>query len=204
MSKTTLIGIFAVLLMLPIFYLAMDEIVPEAQSFSFRGQSITPVHEANGLVTVPTVEEDEKGATIHAVFKPAFLEKMAGVKSPNPLGLDIVIDGIADNVRSCTPQGRIPDKASFEVAKSCATADFASWKVEKKGALLVDPMQQMIVLGAIGNNQVHVYHNNMIARYTSPDMIQSDRKREACIVRVMLDHLVGAKLETDKNCAAVP
>ncbi len=204
MSRTTLIGIVALLFALPIFYVAMNVFMPQVPLHSFRGLVITPVHEANGQVTVPTIEEDEKGATMHATFKPAFLEKMAGVKSPNPAGLDITVDGISDDVRSCDAEGKIPAKASFAVAESCAAADFENWKTEKKGGLLVDPQQQLIVFGATSNNLARVYYNNLIATYTSPDMTQSDRKREACIARVMLDHLVGAKPASAVNCAAAP
>jgi hypothetical protein len=204
MNSRAVIGIIALLVMLPVLYLVFDQLIPEVPEYSFRGHLITPVHEANGQVTVPTVEEDEKGATLHATFKPAFLEKMSGVKPPNPNGLDITVDGVDDNTRTCTEQGKIPAKASFTVAKNCAAADFAAWKSEKKGALLVDPEQHIIVFGASGNNLVRAYHDDMIATYTSPDMIQSDRKKEACTVRMMLDHLIGKKPEEGANCATAP
>jgi hypothetical protein len=204
MSKTTLIGMLVLIAMLPMLYIGMYEIWPDEPIYTFRGQSIRQIHEANGKLTIPTVEEDEKGATMHATLKPAFIEKMSGVKSPNPSGLDMIIDGVADYVRTCTPQGKIPDKASFDFAKNCAAADFAAWKAEKKTAVFIDPQQQMIVLGASGNNLARVYYKNMIATYTSPDMTQSDRKREACIVRSMLDHLLGIDPPDALNCAPAP
>jgi hypothetical protein len=202
MNSRAVIGIIALLISLPLLYLLFDQLIPEVPEYSFRGHLITPLHEANGQVTVPTVEEDEKGATMHATFKPAFLEKMTGVKPPNPEGLDIIVDGVDDNTRSCTEQGKIPGKAGFEIAKNCAEADFAAWKTDKKGALLVDPEQHIIVFGASGKNIVRSYHNNMVATYTSPDMIQSDRKKEACSVRMMLDHLIGKAPEEGVNCSS--
>jgi hypothetical protein len=68
--------------------------------------------------------------------------------------------------------------------------------------LFVDPEQKLIVFGASGNNLARVYHNGMVATYVSPDMVQSDRKREACLVSTMLDNMIGFPVEA-AACAAI-
>jgi hypothetical protein len=202
MNRNTVIGLVVVIALLPLAYIFINVVFPDEPRHIFRGHSITPVLEAYGKVTVPTEEEDAKGATLHGVFKPVFLEKASGVKSPNPNDLDIMVDAVVEDVGGCTAQGMIPDKARFDVAKTCATAAFAAWKAERKAAPIVEEQQRMIVFGATGNNLVRLYHNDLIATYSSPDMVQSDRKKEACIVRKLLDHLIGAKPDPDANCAA--
>ncbi len=203
MNRNTVIGLVGVIAVLPLFYVLDNALFPAGPEYGFRGHAITPVSEANGTVTVPTLEEDAKGATLHAVFKPAFLEKMAGAKPPNPNGLDMTVDNSSDTVGACTQDGKIPAHAGFTIAKSCAESDFAAWKMDKKGAVVVDPTLQMIVFGATGNNLVRVYHNGLIATYVSPDMVQTDRKKEACIAGIMLDHLMGAKPNPDANCSTL-
>ncbi len=202
MNRNTVIGLVAVIILMPLVYIFASFVFPDEPQYGFRGYNIRPVHPANGVVTVPTIEEDAKGATLHATFKPAFLEKMGGVKAPNPNGLDMTVDSIDDNVRACGEGGAIPSKAGFAIAKTCAEADFAAWKAEKKAALIVDAQQNMIVFGASNNNQVKLYHKNLVATYISPDMVQSDRKKEACIVRITLDHLIGIDQSADVNCAS--
>jgi hypothetical protein len=202
-NRNTVIGLVGLIAVLPLIYVIDNALFPVGPEYGFRGRAISPVTEANGIVTVPTLEDDAKGAMLHAVFKPAFLEKLAGAKPPNPSGLDLMIDNSLDTIGACTPDGKIPAHAGFTTAKSCADADFAAWKMDKKGAVLVDPALQMIVFGATGNNLVRVYHNGLIASYVSPDMVQTDRKKEACIVVVALDHLMGAKPNPDANCATL-
>jgi hypothetical protein len=200
--RIILIAIVVLIITPVVFYFVSNMNTEEAHAF--RQMTITPVLENDGKVTVPTVSEDQLGALLHATFKPAFLEKTTGVKSPNPNGLDITVDSISSAIGACTPQGKIPPKAVFDIAVKCAETDFTTWKAEKKTALFLDPTEHLIVFGATDNNLARVYHNNMIASYTSPDMLQSDRKREACIVRAMLDHLVGIKPDPDASCAGAP
>jgi hypothetical protein len=202
MNTKAILGILAAIIALPIIYILSGFYTP-APTYAFRGLEIKPIEPSQGELTVPTVAEDEQGATMHAVFKPGYVEKITGVKSPNPAGLDLVIDATAAEIGSCTEKGKIPPKAEFNVAKSCAEKDFANWQAEKKTTLLVDPDQKLIVFGASGNNMARVYHNGMIASYISPDMLQSDRKREACIVSAMLDSLLGFPQDPDASCAAI-
>ena len=203
MNTKAILGTIAVIILLPVIYLLSGFYTPDP-TYAFRGFTILPLDPSQGELKVPTVEEDLQGATMHAVFKPAFVQKIAGVQSPNPAGLDLVVDSIAAEIVACTEKGKIPPKADFQVATSCAEKDFASWQPEKKTSLLVDTDQKLIVLGASGNNMAKVYYNGMVASYVSPDMLQSDRKREACIVRVMLDFLIHNKSDLEASCAAAP
>jgi hypothetical protein len=203
-NRNTVIALIAVIVVMPLVYIIINIVFPDEPQHAFRGYAITPVLESYGTVTVPLAEDDQKGAPLRAKLKPVFLEKVAGMKSPNPNDLELTVDSVLESVGGCAPQGKIPDKAGFVVAKACVTTDFASWQAEKKAAPLVDDAQQMIVFGASGNNLVRVYHKNLVATYTSPDMVQSDRKKEACIVGVVLDHLTGAKPDPDFNCSITP
>ncbi len=203
MNNRIIISAIIVLVFLPAVYYFLN-MMNQEEGLAFRELTITAVAETDGQVTLPTESQDKLGATLHAVFKPAFLEKIAGIKSPNPNGLDMTVDSISSAIDNCTQQGKIPAKAVFDVAEKCAVGDFSTWKAEKKAALFVDPAERLIVFGNSGNNLARVYHNNLIATYVSPDMVQTDRKREACIVRAMLDFLVGRTPDPDASCAAVP
>jgi hypothetical protein len=204
MNHRSIFGVIAVLILVPILFITYYRMNPVEPLRVFRGHEIAKVRESNGQVTVPTVEEDKNGATMHATFKPEILEKMSGVKSPNPEGVDFVVDSVDPLVRECTPEKRIPAKAPFDIARSCATTDFASWKSEKKGALFIDPLQKLIMFGAGGNNHMRIYHNDWIVTYISPDMTQTDRKKEVCIVRRMVDLLFGIAPDPQATCAVVP
>ncbi len=201
MNPKLLFGIAAAIIALPIIYIFSGFYTP-APTFAFRGIAIAPIQPNEGMITLPTIEEDEKGATMKAVFKPGFIEKITGVKSPNAEGLDLTIDGYLDEVSACTDKGKIPAKGDFKVATACAEKDYATWQADKKTVLFVDPDQKLIVFGASGNNLARVYHNGMVATYVSPDMVQSDRKREACLVSAMLDNMIGSPVEA-AACAAV-
>jgi hypothetical protein len=201
MNTKVILGILAAIIALPILYILSGLYTP-APTFAFRGLAIAPIQASEGLITLPTVEDDEKGATMKAVFKPGFIEKITGVKSPNPEGLDLTIDAYADEVSTCTDKGKIPAKGDFKVATKCADKDFETWQADKKTVLFVDPEQKLIVFGASGNNLARVYHNGMVATYVSPDMVQSDRKREACLVSTMLDNMIGFPVEA-ATCAAI-
>lgn len=201
MNTKVILGILAVIIALPVIYLLSGFYTP-APTFAFRGLAIAPIQPNEGIITLPTIEEDEKGATMQAIFKPGFIAKITGVKSPNPVGLDLVIDAYSDEVSTCTDKGKIPAKADFNVAVKCADKDYASWQAEKKTLLFVDPDQKLIVFGASGNNLARVYHNGMVASYISPDMVQSDRKREACIISAMLDNMIGFPVEA-AACATI-
>jgi hypothetical protein len=201
MNPKLLIGALVVIIALPILYIFSSFYTP-APTFAFRGISIAPLQPNEGVITLPTIEEDEKGATMSATFKPGFIEKVTGLKSPNPDGLSLTIDSYADAVSACTDKGKIPAKADFKVATGCAEKDYSTWQSDKKTALLVDPDHKLIVFGASGNNLSRVYHNGMVATYTSPDMLQSDRKREACIVSAMLDKMLGSPVDASA-CTAI-
>ncbi len=204
MNHRSIFAVVAVLILVPFLYITYYRMNPVEPLRIFRGHEIAKVRESNGQVTVPTVEEDEKGATMHAIFKPEILEQISGVKSPNPQGLDFVVDSVDPLARECTAEKRIPAKATFDLAKNCATTDFASWKSEKKGALYIDPSQKMVMFGAGGNNLIRLYYNDMVITYTSPDMTQTDRKKEACTVRRMYDLLLGIAPDPKSTCAVVP
>jgi hypothetical protein len=201
MNTKVILGILAAIIALPVIYIFSGFYTP-APSFAFRGLAIAPIQPNEGMITLPTIEEDEKGATMKAVFKPGFIEKITGVKSPNPEGVDLTIDAYADEVATCTDKGKIPAKADFKVAVKCAETDYASWHADKKTVLFLDPDQKLIVFGASGNNLARVYHNGMVATYVSPDMVQSDRKREACVISAMLDNMIGFPVET-AACATI-
>jgi hypothetical protein len=201
MNTKVILGILAAIIALPILYILSGFYTP-APTFAFRGLAIAQIEPNEGVITLPTIEEDEKGATMRAVFKPGYIEKTTGVKSPNSEGLDLTIDAYADEVGACTEKGQIPAKADFPVAQKCAEKDYASWTAEKKTTLFIDPEQKLIVFGAGGNNLARVYHNGMVATYISPDMVQSDRKREACIISAMLDKMIGFPVEASA-CAAI-
>jgi hypothetical protein len=201
MNPKLLIGAIVVIVVLPILYIFSGFYTP-APTFAFRGLTIAPIEANQGAITVPTIAEDEAGATMHAVFKPGFVETVTGVKPPNPDGLDLSIDSYADEFNACTNKGKIPPKADFSVATTCAEKDYATWQADRKTTLFIDPEQKLIVFGASGNNLARVYHNGMVATYISPDMVQGDRKREACLVSAMLDNIIGSPVEKSA-CAAI-
>jgi hypothetical protein len=202
MNIKILIGAIVVIILLPVVYIFSGLYTP-APTFAFRGLTIAPIEPSQGVITLPTIAEDEAGATMRAVFKPGFIERITGVKPPNPQGLDLTIDSYSEEISSCAEGGKIPPRAEFKVAAKCAEQDFASWQAEKKTALFVDADQKLIVFGASGNNMARVYHNGMIASYISPDMLQSDRKREACIIGFMLDNMIGFPPKGDPVCGAI-
>jgi hypothetical protein len=202
MNPKLLIGAIAVIIALPILYILSGFYTP-APEFGFRGLKIAQIEPGQGELILPTIEQDQAGATMRAVFKPGYIEKIARVKSPNPAGLDLTIDSTSEAANACMADGKMLAKAEFTIAAQCAEKEYATWQADKKTALFVDADQKLIVFGATGNNLARVFHNGMVATYLSPDMLQSDRKREACIISVMLNHMIGSPVDEDAACAAI-
>jgi hypothetical protein len=189
----------AFIVALPLVYLLLNGIQTEEKR-SFRGREIVTLNAADGSVVVPTKSENKKRIPMLATLKPAFLEKIAGIKPPSPNNLELTINSVVQDIGSCAPEGTTPEGASFDVAVMCAAADFANAKLDKRTALFVDNDARLIVLGDSGKNQARVYHGGMIASYLSPDMTQGERKHEACIVRAALDYLTNTTPDPDKLC----
>ncbi len=199
MNKNTVIALVGVIVAMPLVYLLLNGIESE-EGHSFRGVSITALAPESGTLIVPTTSENKQGAPLRANLKPAFMESVSGLKLPFAEPLDISIDSISKKIGNCLEDGTVPPQANFEVATSCAEATFKQLQLDRKTTLQIVPEEQMLMFGATSNNQIKLYHNGVIASYTSKDMTQGDRKREACIVRIMTDHILGRTATVESSC----
>jgi hypothetical protein len=132
------------------------------------------------------------------------VEKMTGKKMTVAKNLELTINTVSDKIQECSADSSIPARATFNVAQMCAPFAFEKSKDEKKTALYVAPEERLIVFGKTGQNQARVYHHGMVATYDSADMTQSDRKYEACLVRIMMDFTIGLPLDETKTCSVKP
>jgi hypothetical protein len=204
MTKTSFIAAIAVILAMPLVYILLNGFEQE-ESLSFRGVPVITLEASDGSLVVPTAAENKKGVAMRAKLSAAYVEKTSGLKLPFYEPLDLIIDSVSNKVSACAEDGSTPAQASFDVAATCAESSFQLMNLERKTKLQVEPQDQFIIFGATANNQVKLFYNNIIASYVSKDMTQGDRKREACIVRILLDHLLGKPANVESSCTpAVP
>jgi hypothetical protein len=194
-SKNTAIALVVAIILMPMLYFLLpgDEL---DTAYSFRGIAVRTLSVNEGMTTMPTSEQDALGAPLQASVKAPFLEKLGGVKAPNSAGLVFEVTPINDNLSDCAEKGKTTAFANFELSVRCSEKEFATMKLENKTQLQVDHEQQMLVYGNSGANAVRVFHKNLMISYTSPDMTQSERKREACLARAAVSHLMNEEVST--------
>lgn len=203
MNKNTIFAAIGVIVALPFIYLLYHAFKGEDLP-RFRGREVVIIDAAYGKIDVPSAEDAKKGKPLTATFTRAFVEKVTAKKMTNTNGLNLVLNTVADNVQECGANSSIPARAAFNVAQMCAPFAFEKSTEAKKTALYVAPEEKLIVLGKSGQNHASVYHNGMIATYDSADMTQSDRKYEACLVRIMMDFTLGLPLNDTQTCTVKP
>ncbi len=201
MNKATVIALVGVIVAMPMVYIVFNGI-EKPDVFTFRGAPVQMVEPQNGTVIVPTETENQQAVPMRATLKSAFTEKTTGLKPPFADDLVLSINSVSNKVTTCLEDGTIPEQAHFELASTCAPAHFENMKLDRKTLLETDAKEQFIMLGATSNNQIKLYYKKLIATYVSKDMTQGDRKREACIVRIMLDHLLGQPANVEASCPA--
>jgi hypothetical protein len=184
---------------IPIIYLFAVGYEPE-EVRNFRGSPIREIAAAEGALFVPNESENKAGVPMKASLSLGLIEKVTGKRTANLKGFDLVVDSVDDKVIACGEDGTTPVKASFELASKCAPADYDNMKLDRRTALLVDPEAQFIVYGNGGSNPVRLHTGNVIINYTSQDMTQSERKDEACMVRMMVDYLLGKTPSRETSC----
>jgi hypothetical protein len=199
MTKTSFIVAIAVILAMPLVYILINGFEQE-ESLSFRGVPVITLDAQDGSLVVPTAAENKKGMAMRAKLSAAYVEKTTSLKLPFYEPLDLTIDSVSNKVTACAEDGSAPAQASFDLASTCADSSFQLMNLERKTELQVEPKDQIIVFGATAHNQVKLFYNNIIASYVSKDMTQGDRKREACIVRIMVDHLLGKPANVETSC----
>ena len=151
---------------------------------------------------VPTESENKTGAPLLAKINLAYAEKISGLKPPGNAPLELILNSIDRPLNKCAEDGTIPAQASFELAAKCATVGFEKYNAERKTALEVDAASKVIIYGASANNEIRLYHEGVIATFKSIDVTQSDRKREICIVRILIDHLINRPANAEASCPA--
>jgi hypothetical protein len=203
MNKNTIIGALAVIAVLPFLYLFLNAFKGEELP-RFRGREVVQIDTSQGTIVVPSSADAAKGAPLTASFPSSFIEQVTTKKMTNSKGLALTLHTISGKLQDCEAQSAIPAQARFEIAQMCAPFAFENFKDAKKTALFVVPEEQLIVFGKSGQNQARVYYNGMVATYESADMTQSDRKYEACLVRIMMDFIIGLPLDNAKTCAVQP
>jgi hypothetical protein len=203
MNKNTIIAAVAMIVALPFIYLVLDSLKGDPLP-RFRGREVVTIDSVNGTTVVPTAENAKKGEPLKATFTTAFVEQITTKKMTNTRGLELTIHTVTDKFQDCEADSAIPARAEFKVAQMCAPAAFEKTKDPKKTIFFMVPEEQFIVFGKSGENHTKVYHNGMVATYDSADMTQSDRKYEACLVRIMMDFIIGLPLDDTKTCAVKP
>jgi hypothetical protein len=203
MNKNTVIAAIAVIVALPFIYLLLTALKGEELP-RFGGREVVVIDPANGTIVVPSADDAKKGKPLTANFTNDFVEQITTKKMTNTNGLNLTLNIVSDNVQECAADSAIPDRAGFNVAQNCAPFAFEKSKETKKTALYVAPEEKLIVFGKSGQNHARVYHNGMVAAYDSADMTQSDRKYEACLVRIMMDYTMGFSLKDTMTCAVKP
>jgi hypothetical protein len=199
MNKKIIFGSIAFIAVLPIVYLIMNGIEPE-EVFSFRGLPVITLEQQNGTLVVPNAAENKAGKPMLATVSLNYMEKVSGLKPPGNAPIELTLNSIVRTLERCSEDGTIPAQAGFNLASSCATAGFEKYAAERKTTLQVDQEAKVIIFGAVSNNQVRLYHSGVIATYKSIDMTLSDRKRETCIVRILIDHLIGRPANAETSC----
>ncbi len=199
MNQKTIIAAIAVILLVPVLFLIINSFEGEPVR-NFHGKTVTEIDPADGLTVVATEAENKKGVPLRAQFNAAFVEKITGKRPPHSNGLDLTINLPSRKIQECDANSAVPPLAGLDLTNLCAPFAFQNSKDPKKTALYIAPEEFLFVFGSVGKNQVRLFHHDMVATYTSPDMTQSDRKHEACIVRIMMDYLINPKLAALQDC----
>jgi hypothetical protein len=199
MNKKVIFGSIAFIAMLPIIYLILNGIEPE-EIYSFRGLPVITLEQQNGTLVVPNAAENKAAKPMLATVNLNYMEKVSGLKPPGNAAIELAMNSIVRNLEKCNEDGTIPAQAGFNLAANCATVGFEKYVAERKTVLQVDQEAKVIIFGASSNNQVLLYHNGVIATYKSIDMTLTDRKRETCIVRILIDHLIGRPANAEASC----
>jgi hypothetical protein len=199
MNKKIVFGLVAFIAMLPILYLVLNGIETE-EPRSFRGLPVLALAPESGTLVVPTESENKAGSPMQATINLAYAEKISGLKPPGNAPFALTLNSINRQLDKCSEDGTIPAQASYSLAANCAPAGFEKFVAEHKTALTVDAETKVIIFGATANNQIRLYHNGVIATYKSIDVTQTDRKRETCIVRILIDHLIGRPANSEASC----
>jgi hypothetical protein len=203
MNKNTVFGAIAVIVALPFIYLLLTALKGDPLP-RFNGREVVVIDADSGTITVPSAEDAKQGMPLTATFTKAFVERTTGKKLARNKNLDLTLNTVSDKIQECGIESSVPARAGFNVAEMCAPFAFEKSKEPKKTALYVAPEERLIVFGKSGQNQVRVHHHGMIATYESSDMTQSDRKYEACVVRIMMDFVIGLPLDEAKTCTLKP
>lgn len=203
MNKNTVFAAIAVIVALPFIYLLLTALKGDPLP-RFNGREVVVIDADSGAINVPAAEDAKKGMPLTATFKAAFVEKISGKKVAGSKDLELTLNTVSERIQDCGADSSIPARASFNVAQMCAPFAFEKSKEEKKTGLFVAPEDKLIVFGKTGQNHVRVYHSGMIATFDSGDMTQSDRKYEACLVRIMMDFTIGLPLKDTLTCAVKP
>jgi hypothetical protein len=201
MSKNSIIAAVIAILVMPVIYLVLNGLNQQPK-FSFRGLPVMEIEPQNGELFVPNEVENQNAVPMRATLKASFVEKTSGLKLPFAEDLVLSVNSTVNRLDACLEDGTTPEQARFDLAARCSAAQFEKMVLERKTIVEVEPAEKFIVFGATSNNQIKLYYKNMIASYVSKDMTQGDRKREACIVRIMLDHLLGQPANVEVSCQA--
>jgi hypothetical protein len=201
MSKNSIIAAVIAIFVMPVIYLVLNGI-DQQPKFSFRGLPVQEIEPQHGELFVPNEVENQNAVPMRATLKASFVEKISGLKLPFSEDLVLSVNSTINSLDACLEDGSTPEQARFDLAARCSAAHFEKMVLERKTIVEVEPAEKFILFGATSNNQIKLYYKNMIAAYVSKDMTQGDRKREACIVRIMLDHLLGRPANVEVSCQA--
>jgi hypothetical protein len=199
MNRNTVVIAIAVIVVMPFIYLLLNAFKGEELP-KFRGREVVVIDPGNGTIDVPSAADAAAGKPLTASFTNAFVEQVTSKKMTNTKALNLTLHTISEKFQDCGENSTIPEKAGFKVAQMCAPFAFEKLADAKKTALFIEPTDHFVVFGKSGQNAVRVYHSGMIATYDSADMTQSDRKYEACLVRIMMDYLLNLPLDDSKTC----
>lgn len=200
--KLGTISAIVVILLLPFIYLGLQYYYSlDGESLTFRGHAVATIDADAGTITLPTVKQDEEGATLKASFSPRTLNALAGAEPFMGRNLEIEVDNVDPSLKDCTADGTAPAKARFDVQVSCATALYKSGKAPAGKALLVDEATGLVAHIGGDNVPSRVIYNGWVASYVMPASTQTDVKRQGCLAHVMLDALFGIKQQPPLTCA---
>jgi hypothetical protein len=199
MNKNTIIAAVAFIVALPFIYFIFASMQSDPLP-RFLDQEVAVVDPANGTIIAPSEEEALAGKPLTAKFTSSFIARTTAKKMTNTNGFDLTINSVLDSLQNCEAESAVPARASFNLAEMCAPFAFEKSKNPKKTSLFMAPEEQLIVFGQSGENLTRVYHKGLVATYSSADMTQSDRKYEACLVRIMMDFIMGFPLDEAKTC----
>lgn len=200
MSKTTFIGLVIFILVLPIIYLVLNATTGmDAATNLFRGQPVTMVQPPDGEVIMPTVQEDQAGAVLHATYSPGLLEKLAGSPPPGNKPLELTIDNLTDE-GECLADGTPPPRSRFEIQARCYNDLFKSPKKPEGTALFVDEPLGLVSLISSDKNAHRMLYHGWVATYETGPMTQSEIRKQGCVARAMLNHLFSITDPQPASC----